>query len=283
MDTEGAFDNDFRSDELIQVKSKEAWDNINRVAEEKAMILLVEFRQEFCRKCMAMAPRFRKLPVLMSGRNVLFVEVDAMKLGKEVRKELGVKVVPTFHLIHHGEVLDQLVAGKDLTQTILQVVEMVNRYAPSEDSEDNKGVINRLKSELEGSPAVPRIRPKAARLDADTKTVNEDAFTKWKQAQARRAQINTQSPAFQVPQGEKKSEATPQRADEGKPRSTGGMSPKELLAQLEKAKQKKAESKAAPGPGGAGAEAKGPPKVGGNSKEELLAQLKALEEKRSNQ
>eukprot|EP00961_Rhodomonas_salina_P204114 2754274-Rhodomonas_salina.2 len=84
MDTEGELfaGDDMFTAQVTKVSTPSGWDEVQRIAEENSLFILAEFRQEFCRKCMAIAPRFRKLPALLAGRSVMVVEVDAMKLGK---------------------------------------------------------------------------------------------------------------------------------------------------------------------------------------------------------
>mmetsp|Transcript_14361 Transcript_14361/g.22277 ORF Transcript_14361/g.22277 Transcript_14361/m.22277 type:complete len:413 (-) Transcript_14361:855-2093(-) len=118
---------------VLQVKSDNGFKDLLSYAEQCGATVCIEFRQEFCRKCMAIAPKFRKLPAVYSARGVMFAEVDAVKISPSLRAELGLKVVPKFEIRQHGQIMGEYIAGKNIGMVMHDVIDMIEDHVPADE------------------------------------------------------------------------------------------------------------------------------------------------------
>mmetsp|Transcript_27850 Transcript_27850/g.40979 ORF Transcript_27850/g.40979 Transcript_27850/m.40979 type:complete len:228 (-) Transcript_27850:37-720(-) len=111
------------------VKSDDQWHELMAATAESGSTLVVLFKKDFCRKCAAMKPKFAKLARAYSGRGVVWAEVDGVKLGKALRTELKLAKVPSFQIWGQGRVLEHFDADMDLSQTVLNISELVDKHS----------------------------------------------------------------------------------------------------------------------------------------------------------
>ena len=97
------------------------------------MLLVVLFKKDFCRKCAAMKPKFAKVALRNIDRQVMWAEVDGVKLGKDLREQLKLEKVPTFQVWGRGQVLEHFEAESDLTATVRMLETVVDRHAGASD------------------------------------------------------------------------------------------------------------------------------------------------------
>ena len=135
MDTDRAY--------VSAVKSGDQWSEALATASENGSLLVVIFKKDFCRKCAAMKPKFAQLARDYADRDVMWVEVDGIKLGKELREQLKLTKVPSFQVWEHGRVLEHFDADMDLKKTVNLINTLVNKYAGDEDSVPSDSVLSR--------------------------------------------------------------------------------------------------------------------------------------------
>lgn len=87
-----AKENEFPTDtllsgQIVRATSMEQWQEAQDVAAENDKFVLAGFGNEFCRKCMAIAPRFQKLPLVLADKDLAFLSVECSTIGKEAVKE----------------------------------------------------------------------------------------------------------------------------------------------------------------------------------------------------
>ena len=111
------------------VRSDDQWHELMAATAESGSTLVVLFTKDFCRKCAAMKPKFAKLARAYSGLGVVWAEVDGVKLGKALRTELKLAKVPSFQIWGQGRVLEHFDADMDLSQTVFNISELVDKHS----------------------------------------------------------------------------------------------------------------------------------------------------------
>ncbi|KAJ1480633.1 hypothetical protein T484DRAFT_1956164 [Baffinella frigidus] len=86
--------------------------------------------KEFCRKCMAITPKFDRLREEFKGRNIVFVEMPTGKVGKEMRLQYGVVVAPTMTLCLNGVVIEDYVPGTELADVPKKLLSLLDKHVP---------------------------------------------------------------------------------------------------------------------------------------------------------
>ena len=104
--------------DLHCVKAEGQWRELMAVAAESRSTLMVFFKKDFCRKCAAMKPKFAKLSREFEDRDVMWAEVDGVKIGKDLRTELKLSKVPSFQIWSQGRVVEQFEADINLSITV---------------------------------------------------------------------------------------------------------------------------------------------------------------------
>ena len=102
---------------------------MEQVGDHGALIAML-WTKDFCRKCMAITPKFDKMREEFKGRNIVFVEMPTGKVDKAMRLEYGVTVAPTMTLCLDGVVIEQYVPGKDLAHVPAKLLELLNKHVP---------------------------------------------------------------------------------------------------------------------------------------------------------
>ena len=120
---------DTEASHVQSIKNGEQWNEIVAAAGESGMLLVVLFKKDFCRKCAAMKPKFAKVALRNIDRQVMWAEVDGVKLGKDLREQLKLEKVPTFQVWGRGQVLEHFEAESDLTATVRMLETVVDRHA----------------------------------------------------------------------------------------------------------------------------------------------------------
>ena len=115
--------------ELTVVQNSDQWKELAANAAESGSVLIVMFKKEFCRKCAAMKPKFAKLARQHAHQDIVWAEVDGVKLGKDLRKELKLEKVPSFQVWGQGRTLEHFDADLDLTKTVSVLEDMVAKYS----------------------------------------------------------------------------------------------------------------------------------------------------------
>lgn len=111
------------------VNNGEQWNEMVATAGESGMLLVALFKKDFCRKCAAMKPKFAKVALRNNDREVMWAEVDGVKLGKDLRKQLNLDKVPTFQVWGKGQVLEHFDADSDLAATVRKLQTVVDSHA----------------------------------------------------------------------------------------------------------------------------------------------------------
>jgi len=111
------------------VRSDDQWHELMAATAESGSTLVVLFTKDFCRKCAAMKPKFAKLARAYCGEGVVWAEVDGVKLGKALRTELKLAKVPSFQIWGQGRVLEHFDADMDLSQTVFNISELVDKHS----------------------------------------------------------------------------------------------------------------------------------------------------------
>jgi thiol-disulfide isomerase/thioredoxin len=137
------------------VKNGEQWSELVATAAESGQLLVVMFKKDFCRKCVAMKPKFARLAMHNNNRNVMWADVDGVKLGKDLRKQLNLDRVPTFQVWGEGRVLEHFEADTDLATTVSKLQTAVDSYAGDPTTvPSDKVLFMELRERVEGAREV---------------------------------------------------------------------------------------------------------------------------------
>eukprot|EP00960_Hanusia_phi_P071958 767672-Hanusia_phi.AAC.1 len=185
-----------KADKPIRIDSKDEWDRAIATAVHEDKLVIAEFRHEFCRKCMALAAKYSRMPALYAGKNIMFLEIDAQRIGKELRTHLGVNVVPTVQLWKNLRKLEVYVsncvmpsisltglasqeAEKDLSKFIPTISEMISRHQPDCDQK----IVSQPESKTSTVEAqVAEV--KQENEEPQFTKIDQDAFSAWKMRQS---------------------------------------------------------------------------------------------------
>jgi thiol-disulfide isomerase/thioredoxin len=210
---------------------------VDRVQAQGAMIAML-WTKDFCRKCMAITPKFSKLTKEFKGRNVVFVEMPTGKISKEMRLSYDVKVAPTMTLVGAGGVVEAYIPGKDLSRVPADLQELIAKHVP--ETETQQAGFAAMIEELYATD-VPPTKEKSLEKDlADTMLGRPSARV-------------VRAPGISEPKGTqtvarvegatsesilRKLQAVPTTPANGA-KGGGGSSTADLLAQLKAAEEKK--------------------------------------------
>ncbi|EKX53181.1 hypothetical protein GUITHDRAFT_150337 [Guillardia theta CCMP2712] len=167
-----------KAEKPIRIDTKDEWDRAVATAVHEDKLIVAEFRHEFCRKCMALAGKYSKMPSLYAGKNIMFLEIDAQRIGKELRTHLGVNVVPTVQLWKNLRKLEVYEAEKDLSKFIPTISEMISRHEP-----DCERKIN-VQPETVASTPKQNAESKQEVEEPQFTKIDQDAFSAWKMRQS---------------------------------------------------------------------------------------------------
>uniref|UniRef100_A0A7S0E5A6 Thioredoxin domain-containing protein n=1 Tax=Hanusia phi TaxID=3032 RepID=A0A7S0E5A6_9CRYP len=168
-----------KADKPIRIDSKDEWDRAIATAVHEDKLVIAEFRHEFCRKCMALAAKYSRMPALYAGKNIMFLEIDAQRIGKELRTHLGVNVVPTVQLWKNLRKLEVYEAEKDLSKFIPTISEMISRHQPDCDQK----IVSQPESKTSTVEAqVAEV--KQENEEPQFTKIDQDAFSAWKMRQS---------------------------------------------------------------------------------------------------
>ncbi|KAJ1667257.1 glycerol ether metabolic process [Coemansia sp. RSA 1813] len=90
--------------DIVKISSKEQLDKIL----EKNSKAAVDFNASWCGSCKAMKPVFNNLA--KEHGDVAFLSVDTDE-NSDIAKEYGITSMPTFKLVDHGKVVDEVIGA----------------------------------------------------------------------------------------------------------------------------------------------------------------------------
>lgn len=168
---------------IIEVHSV---DEFYQVVDGSQVPVVVKFFAKWCRKCMAMGPKYKKIAAGYGGR-ATFVKIEIEEAGHLAKKESGVVAIPTFQVWKGRAVTDKYVAGSVISKVPGELCEMIDRNLDcgfslvSEISED-------LKQEAAEAPAKGKIK-----MEGKVE-VSGDAMAAWRAAQANKNKFRRPMP-----------------------------------------------------------------------------------------
>jgi len=114
------------SGKVIEVSSEEEFDKCIRDAGSTPVCIM--FAAGYCRKCMAMKPKFARIAQGYEN-NIVFLKVFIDKGGvPEIKKRANVVAVPTFQMWQDGDMVEKYVAGQSLGAVSSAIVKMADKY-----------------------------------------------------------------------------------------------------------------------------------------------------------
>ncbi|KAK4785450.1 hypothetical protein SAY86_002139 [Trapa natans] len=100
---------------VTEVNKDTFWPSV-RAADDKTVVL--DVYTQWCGPCKSMAPKFQGLSE--KYQDVVFLKLDCNHENRPLAKELGIKVVPTFKILKHCQVVEEVTGAKleDLVMAI---------------------------------------------------------------------------------------------------------------------------------------------------------------------
>mmetsp|Transcript_7764 Transcript_7764/g.11505 ORF Transcript_7764/g.11505 Transcript_7764/m.11505 type:complete len:152 (-) Transcript_7764:149-604(-) len=100
----------FRPGILNEVTSVEDFDFLVESGASTESLVVIEFYAKWCKKCIKMMPRFRK--IALDNRDCWFGKVDINAVGKLPRRQ-KIKQMPTFQIFSATEKLGEVIGSLD--------------------------------------------------------------------------------------------------------------------------------------------------------------------------
>ncbi|KAJ8906677.1 hypothetical protein NDN08_003167 [Rhodosorus marinus] len=115
----------FKPGILNEVTSVEDFDFLVESGATTESLVVIEFYAKWCKKCIKMMPRFRK--IALDNRDCWFGKVDINAVGKLPRRQ-KIKEMPTFQIFSGTEKLGEVIGSLDADT----VDEEIRNYFPSD-------------------------------------------------------------------------------------------------------------------------------------------------------
>ncbi|KAK9075138.1 hypothetical protein SSX86_003458 [Deinandra increscens subsp. villosa] len=93
--------------QVTEVDKDTFWPIVN-AAGDKTVVL--DMYTQWCGPCKIIAPKYQELAE--KHLDVVFLKLDCNQENKPLAKELGIKVVPTFKILHHGKIVKEVTGAK---------------------------------------------------------------------------------------------------------------------------------------------------------------------------
>lgn len=164
--------------EVKALQDEEEFNEIMAAAGDKPII--VKFYAEWCRKCIAMRPKFLKLAAAY-GEQAVFVKMDIEKFGELAKNRAGVVAIPTFMVWKEGKPVDKYVAGSVISKVPGEIARMIDRNL--------QGGFSLLEEiSAKGEKGEQKTEEAEVKVELGQSQVNMDAMSKWRAAQAAKNQ-----------------------------------------------------------------------------------------------
>ncbi|KAM7497645.1 hypothetical protein LguiA_022059 [Lonicera macranthoides] len=95
--------------QVTEVNKDTFWPLVEAAAAEDKPVVLDMYTQ-WCGPCKVMAPKYQELS--QKYTDVVFFKLDCNKENKELAKELGIRVVPTFKILKDSKVVTEVTGAK---------------------------------------------------------------------------------------------------------------------------------------------------------------------------
>jgi len=170
--TQGKIQAAGKKEGVVQLHSEEEF---YKFVDAATVPVVVKFYANWCRKCMAMGPKFKKIAAGY-GERALFVKIDIEEAGHLAKKQSGVVAIPTFQVWKGRSIKEKYVAGSIISKVPKELCAMIDRNLDCGFS---------LVSEISSPDEVAAMAAPQGKMRMEgVVEVSTDAMAAWRKAQA---------------------------------------------------------------------------------------------------
>lgn len=118
----------FSAGVVHKITTPEQFDQLSEQACVEGAIIVADFMAAWCRKCLYLLTRFRKIAAL--NPTVYFCTIDVNKVNR-LPRQFDIAKMPTFKVLKDGEVVATYVGGASPTKAAADLEALVNKFAVS--------------------------------------------------------------------------------------------------------------------------------------------------------